>query len=101
MIIVAGQMELTPAEMPALEQAVQAMRHKVLAEEGCSHYSLLVEDAARGLVNVTEYWSSDSALLDHLKQPWTAAFFDRFGGHLRSSTVQIYDVAGARPLPGM
>ncbi len=101
MIIVAGQMELTPAEMPAFEQAVLAMRDKVLAEEGCGHYSLLVEDATSGLVNVAEYWASDAALRDHLKQPWIVAFFNRFGPHLKSSTVQVYDIAGARPLPDM
>lgn len=101
MIIVAGQMELTPAEMPAFEREVHAMRDKVLAEDGCGHYSLLVEDAARGLVNVVEYWDSDAALLAHLKQPWIVAFFGRFGGHLKSSTVQVHDVAGVRPLPGM
>ena len=101
MIIVAGQMELTPEEMPAFGREVQAMRDKVLAEDGCGHYSLLIEDASRGLVNVTEYWDSDAALLVHLKQPWIVAFFDRFGGHLKSSTVQIYDVAGVRPLPSM
>ena len=101
MIIVAGQMELAPAEMPAFEEAVRAMRDKVLAEAGCSHYSLLVQDAASGLVNVTEYWHSDGALRDHFKQPWIVDFFNRFAPHLKSSTVQLYEIAAVRPLPEM
>lgn len=101
MIIVAGQMTFEPEDLGDFAIDVAAMRHDVLKEAGCQHYSLLIEDAPAGLVNVFEIWDDDEALRLHLTQPWIAAFFAKYGGRMKASTVQIYDVAGARPLPGM
>lgn len=102
MIFVAGTMTMNPAIIADFEKDVAAMRDKVLGEDGCLHYSLLVEDAATGLVNVMEQWTNDDALKVHLSMPWIAEFFAKYVGHMQASTVQIYDIAGApRPLPGM
>jgi quinol monooxygenase YgiN len=101
MIFVAGTMNMNPAVMADFVKDVAEMRPKVLDEDGCHHYSLLVEDAATGLVNVFEQWDDDDALVAHLGQPWIAAFFARYGGEMQASTVQIFDIAGSRPLPEM
>lgn len=102
MIFVQGTMTMDPACIPAFKVAVAAMVEKVRAEEGCLHYSLLVEDDATGFVQVTEAWRDDAALLVHFTMPWIADFLAKFSAHMQASTVQIYDVAGApRPLPGM
>jgi quinol monooxygenase YgiN len=101
MIIVGGQMTLPPELIAEFEAAVAAMRPRVLAEAGCHHYSLLVEDAGAGLVNVYEIWDDDAALGVHLTQPWIKDFFARFGTLLTASTVVIHDIASTRPLPGM
>ena len=102
MIFVAGTMTMNPAIIPEFQKDVAAMRDKVLGEDGCGHYSLLVEDAGTGLVNVLELWRDDEALKVHFTMPWIAAFFAKYVGHMQASTVQIYDIAGApRPLPGM
>jgi len=52
-------------------------------------------------VNVLEQWDDDAALTTHLAQPWIATFFNRYSGHMRSHTLKIYDIAGARSLPGL
>ena len=87
MIFVAGTMTMNPAIIEDFKRDVAVMRPKVLAEAGCHHYSLLVEDAASGLVNVFEQWDDDAALGVHLKQPWIADFFAAYGGHMQASTV--------------
>jgi quinol monooxygenase YgiN len=102
MIFVAGTMNMNPAIMGDFVRDVAAMRPKVLGEAGCHHYSLLVEDATTGLVNVMEIWDDDNALGVHFTMPWIAAFFAKYAPEMQASTVQIYDIAGApRPLPGM
>jgi quinol monooxygenase YgiN len=101
MIFVAGTLTVDPAVVTSFQRDVAAMVGKVRAENGCRHYSLLVEDAAAGVINVLEQWDDDAALIVHLKQPWIVEFFNRYVGHLRASTVRVFDIAGERPLPGM
>ncbi len=99
MIFVAGTMNFDPALISEFEADVAAMVDKVRAEDGCHHYSLLVEDAASGLINVMEIWENDQALAVHFTQPWIADFFAKYGGKMLASTVQVYDISGVRPLP--
>jgi len=101
MIIVAGTLTITPELIGDFARDVAEMVERVRAEAGCSHYSLLVEDAATGLVNVIEQWEDDAALLVHFTQPWIAEFSGRYGSHMLASTVRVFDIAGERPLPSM
>jgi quinol monooxygenase YgiN len=101
MIFVAGTMNMNPAIINDFQRDVAAMRPKVLTEAGCRHYSLLIEDAATGLVNVMEQWDDENALIVHLKQPWITEFFAIYGGHLQASTVRVCEIAAERPLPAM
>jgi quinol monooxygenase YgiN len=100
MIFVAGTMTLDAGDIASFQRDVRAMIDRVRAENGCGHYSLLVEDAEAGIVNVLEQWTDDAALAVHLKQPWIVEFLARHGPHLRASTVRVFDIAGSRPLPG-
>ncbi len=100
MIFVQGTMNIEPGCVAEFERDVAAMIDRVKAEDGCSFYSLLVEDAATGLINVIEIWRDDAALAVHFTTPWIAEFFAKYSPKIQASTVQIYDVAGApRPLP--
>jgi quinol monooxygenase YgiN len=99
MIFVAGTMTFNPDLIREFEADVAAMVDKVRAEDGCHHYSLLVEDAGAGLINVMEIWENDEALAVHFTQPWIATFFAKYGGKMQASTVQVYDISGVRPLP--
>jgi quinol monooxygenase YgiN len=101
MIFVAGTLTVNPAVVADFQRDVAAMVDKIRSEDGCHHYSLLVENAATGLINVLEQWEDDSALVVHLRQPWITAFFARYVEHLRASTVRVFDITGERPLPPM
>ncbi len=99
MIIVMGNLKLVPSEIDAFETEVGKMIERVRAEDGCSHYSLLVEDHAAGVINVVEAWRDDQALRVHLAQPWIVEFYNRFSPHLKDIAVKVHDVSGVRQLP--
>ena len=61
MIFVAGTMTMNPEIIDDFKAEVAAMVDKVRAEDGCLHYSLLVEDADKGLVNDCLLYTSDAA----------------------------------------
>lgn len=102
MIFVQGTMNMEPSCISDFEADVAAMVDKVRAEDGCLHYSILVEDAATGLVNVIEQWRDDDALVTHFTMPWISTFFAKYGGKMLATTVQVFDIAGEpRPLPAL
>jgi len=98
MIVLAGTITIDPAQVAAFETAVADMVDRVRKEDGCHHYSLLAEDRAGGVINVTEIWEDEPALRVHLAQPWIAEFYARFAPHMQAMNVPIYDVAGVRDL---
>ncbi len=102
MIFVQGTMNMDPACIADFKVDVAAMLEDVRAEDGCLHYSILVEDDATGFVQVVEQWRDDAALGVHFTKPWIATFFGKYGPKMLASTVQIFDISGApRPLPSM
>jgi quinol monooxygenase YgiN len=50
---------------------------------------------------VIEQWDDDAALAVHFTQPWISEFAVKYLTRMKASTVQVYDIAGIRPLPGM
>ena len=98
MIFVAGYLTLNPAQIDAFEKAVKAMVDDVRREDGCIHYSLLVEDRATGLINVLEMWRDEQALRVHLALPAIVDFANRFLPHISGGTAQLYDALNPRPL---
>jgi quinol monooxygenase YgiN len=101
MIFVAGTLTVNPTLVAEFQKDVNAMAGRVRAEQGCSHYSLLTEDARTGVINVLEQWADDAALAVHLKQPWVVDFFNKYVGHLVALNLKVYDISGERPLPAM
>jgi len=99
MFFISGTMTMNPDVIDNMVADVAAMVDTVRAEDGCLHYSLLVEDKAAGLVNVVEMWRDDDALGVHFSQPHITAFFAKYFPEMRDSTLKIYDIAGERPLP--
>ncbi len=67
---------MNPSIIDEFETRVAEMQEQVRAENGCLHYSLLVEDKATGKVNVMEIWEDDDALGVHFTQPWIGAFLN-------------------------
>lgn len=99
MIFVAGSMSVQPAHIDEFEAAVAAMVDGVREEDGCIHYSLLVENRAAGLVNVLEMWESEEKLKTHLQTAGTQEFFGRFGPLMTGMNVQVYDALNPRGVP--
>jgi quinol monooxygenase YgiN len=98
MIFVAGYMMLDPAHVDAFEQAANALADGVRKEDGCIHYSLLIEDRAQGRINVLEMWRDEAALRVHLALPQIVEFANRFVPHISGGTAQLYDAVNPRPL---
>jgi quinol monooxygenase YgiN len=98
MIFVAGYLMLDPAHIDAFEKAATALAEDVRREDGCIHYSLLVEDRARGRINVLEMWRDEAALRVHLALPHIVEFANRFVPHIKDGTAQLYDAVNPRPL---
>lgn len=98
MIFVAGYLMLDPAHVDAFEKAANALAEGVRLEDGCIHYSLLVEDRAKGRINVLEMWRDEAALHVHLDLPHIVEFANRFVPHISGGTAQLYDAANPRPL---
>lgn len=101
MIFVAGTMNLKPETVDSFLADLKAMRTKVLEEDGCLHYSLLLEDAETGLVNVLEQWESYESLAVHLTQPWIGEFYAKHSGNVTASNATVYDIAGTLEFPPM
>lgn len=99
MFFISGTMTMNPDVIDDMVADVAAMADTVRAEDGCLHYSLLVEDKAAGLVNVVEMWRDDEALAVHFNQPHITSFFGKYFPEMRDSTLKIYDISGERPLP--
>ena len=98
MIFVAGYMMIDPAHVDAFEQAANALADGVRKEDGCIHYSLLIEDRAQGRINVLEMWRDEAALRVHLALPKIVEFANRFVPHISGGTAQLYDAVNPRPL---
>jgi len=101
MIFVAGTLAMDAQHALEFDRDVKAMVKKVRAEKGCRHYSLTIDDAEAGIVNVHEQWDDDAALIEHLKQPWIVSFFTKHAPKMKAMNVMVYDIAGVRPLPAM
>lgn len=101
MIFVAGTLVMDPKNTAEFDRDVRAMLKDVRAEKGCRHYSLTIDDAARGVINVHEVWEDDDALAEHFKQPWIVSFFAKHGPRMTEMNVKVYDISGVRDLPAM
>lgn len=101
MIFVAGTLVMDPKNVAEFDRDVKAMLKDVRAEAGCHHYSLTIDDASGGVINVHEVWENDNALAEHLKQPWIVSFFTKHGPRMSEMNVKVYDISGVRDLPAM
>lgn len=99
MIILMGRLTIKPDVAKAYSEDVEDMSKKVVAEDGCLYYSLVVEDAEKGIVSVSEIWRDEPALFVHWGQPWVTEFLEKYGSAVTGSTLQMYDGSNQRDLP--
>jgi quinol monooxygenase YgiN len=99
MFIILGSFQLPPEDLSDFHTMMATMIPQTRAEDGCLNYVMLVEDAASGLIHVTEMWRDDAALLAHFKQPWTQGFIQRFSSRTTNMQIKIHDISQTRDLP--
>lgn len=99
MIGIMGTLTMTAEAMKTYTADMNAMVEEVRAEDGCVFYSVLVENHEAGLVSISEIWRDEAAWAVHFQQPWTTAFFEKYGPQMIGSTLQMYDMSNQRDLP--
>lgn len=93
MIIVAGRFIIDPNALADLESRLVPMRQASRQENGCLDYALMIEDRNAGRVFVFEVWRNRASQERHLQLPTAQDFLRDFGGHIRSTQVDIYEAA--------
>jgi quinol monooxygenase YgiN len=98
MIIVQGSARVDPAHVAELQAAAATMMAATRKETGCLHYSLAIEDAAAGVLSISERWTDAAALKAHFTEPHMAAFQKAIAGKVSNLDVNMYDASGERGL---
>lgn len=96
MVIVAGSILVDPRQIDRFVQAVVPLTQKTNQEVGCLHYTLAVDDAAKGEIVVLERWSDEPALRAHLATEHVRVFLEQVGDIVRSMDAKLYDVSNER-----
>jgi len=100
MLLVLGRLTINPDVIDDYEADLTKMIPKVLTEDGCRYYSLVIENKDKGIVSVSELWDDEAALLKHFTQPWIVDFVTKFGAQIQASTLKVFDASNERDLPG-
>ena len=98
MIIVLARAEFDPAQLEALEPALDAMMRATWEESGCLSYSMAIENREAGICTIVERWRSEADLKAHFSTPHMEAFKLAITGATRSIDAKIYDVVNERLL---
>ena len=101
LLIVAGDVEIDPANRAAAIEAARVVMTATRQEEGCLEYTIAadVENPARFVI--VEKWASPEALEAHFETPHMAEFQTAMGGFgVRRIDVSRYEVAKEGPVRG-
>jgi quinol monooxygenase YgiN len=98
MIIIIARAEFDPAQLDALQPALDAMMRATWEESGCLSYSMAIESRVEGICTIVERWDSEASLKSHFASPHMAVFQAAIADAARSVDAKIYDVTGERPL---
>ena len=99
MLIVAGTIEIDPADVETLRDAASTMMAATLQEPGCQQYVFSVSVADPSQVQVFEIWDSAEDLAAHFETPHMAEYRQALAGiTIRSRNLHRYEIAGVEPL---
>ena len=99
MIIVAGTVDLDPAQREAALAAGLPHVEAALAQPGCLAYAWAADPATPGRVVVYERWRDEASLAAHLAGPAYRAMFGTIAAHgLRGADVAKYAIARSGPI---
>jgi quinol monooxygenase YgiN len=101
LLIVAGSVEIDPANRDAAIQATKAVMAATRAEPGCLEYTIAADLDDPGRFVILEKWVSADALEVHFTTPHMAAFQAAMGGMgVRKMEVLRYEIASEGPVRG-
>jgi quinol monooxygenase YgiN len=99
MFVIAGEIEIDPAQREAAVTAALRMMEETRKEAGCISYSFSGDLAEGGLFRIFEEWESQQALDAHFASPHMATFQTTVGGlGVRRMTIKRYEVSSVGPL---
>lgn len=99
MLVIAGEIEIDPAQREAAVTAAIRMMEETRQEAGCISYSFSGDLAQSGLFRVFEEWESQQALEAHFASPHMASFQKSVGGlGVTRMSIQRYEVSSVGPL---
>lgn len=100
MLIVAGTIEIDPADVETLSEAASVMVAATLEEPGCRQYRFSVSVTEPSIVQVFEIWDSAEDLAAHFETAhmaeWRRALAE--GVTIRGRDLHRYEVSGTEPL---
>lgn len=97
MIIVAGYVQVPPADLKAFTRDLAELAEVTRERDGVLTYDAAVVDPSRGRLLVVERWRDEQALSAHLAADDTIAFMARWGQRL-SADIRKYDATRERAL---
>ncbi|MCP4005251.1 MAG: antibiotic biosynthesis monooxygenase [bacterium] len=99
MIVVAGRIQLDPANREQAVAAAVEMMRETRKEAGCISYTFSTDLSDPGEFHIFEEWESQQALDAHLASPHMAVFQQTFGGFgITAMDVQKYQVSSVGPI---
>jgi quinol monooxygenase YgiN len=99
MLVVAGEIEIDPANREKAVATALEMMEATRREPGCISYAFSADLAHPGRFRIFEEWQSQAALDLHFAAPHMAAFQGKVAGlGVKGMKVQKYEVAAVGPL---
>jgi quinol monooxygenase YgiN len=98
-LIVAGEIEIDPAQREPAVAAAREMMEATRREPGCLGYTFSADLVDPGRFRIFEEWESQAALDAHFAAPHMAAFQAKVAGlGVRGMRIQKYEIARVGPL---
>jgi quinol monooxygenase YgiN len=99
MLVIAGRIQLDPANRDKAIAAALEMMKATHQEPGCKSYVFSAELDDPGAFRIFEEWESPEALKAHFKAPHMARFQAAMAGFgVKGMTVQKYEVSSVGPV---
>lgn len=99
MLIIAGEIEIDPANHDAAVAAATRVQEATRQEAGCHAYVFSADLAQRGRFRIFEEWESAEAIAAHVRAPHMAEFQKAIGGlGVKRVDLARYEVSSKGPL---
>ena len=99
MIVIAGTIQLDPANKESVLAASIEMMKATRAEAGNIDYAFTWDLVDEGMVRVIELWEDQAALDAHMKAPHMAAFTGKMGEFgIKGMDLKKYEVSKVGPV---